>query len=154
MRKPALVIAVGSLAAMPASAQMEGMGNSGMARPPEFGREFVDMRNSADFYLQEDNQHRAVALALADRARKGVALPSNAAERIRIALEVDLKAWRNYFQVSNAEWKATQTLWLAELNSLTAAQWAERRASWFTARDAWLASDRKNPPILHQVREP
>ena len=151
MRKPALVIAIGFLAAMPASAQMEGMGmgNYGMPPPPAFGRDIVDMRGSADSYLQEDNLHRAVAIALADRARKGEALTSNASERIRTALEVDLRAWRNYFQVSNTEWKVTQSLWLGEVNSLTAAQWAERRADWFTARDAWLASDRKNPPILH-----
>jgi hypothetical protein len=32
--------------------------------------------------------------------------------------------------------------WLIDRNSLTAAQWAERRAAWFAARDAWIASQK------------
>jgi hypothetical protein len=32
--------------------------------------------------------------------------------------------------------------WVLDRSSLTAEQWAERRAAWFAARDAWIANQK------------
>ncbi len=94
----------------------------------------------AEAYLAASERHRTRALAMAQLARCGATFPRGAAQRIREALRFDLVTWREAFQVSSPEWEATREEWLVERQTLTAVQWAERRAAWFRERDAWIAS--------------
>jgi len=50
--------------------------------------------------------------------------------------------------VSGPEWRAIRGAWLVERHALTAGEWAERRALWFQARDAWIASGREGTGAL------
>ncbi len=94
-------------------------------------------------YLAASERHRAQALAIAQLARCGATLPRGAAQRIREALRFDLVTWRDAFQVGGPEWEATREAWLVERQTLTAVQWADRRAAWFRERDAWIAGGRE-----------
>lgn len=93
-------------------------------------------------YLAESERHRVRALELAGMARSGAAFPDDAAARIRDALRFDLETWRAAFQVSGSEWRTIRKEWLVEPVTLTAQEWAERRAAWFEERDAWITSRR------------
>jgi hypothetical protein len=61
----------------------------------------------------------------------------------RAALKADMEAWRDFWAVRQSEWNAHVQQWLPDTASLTARQWAQRRASWFDTRDAWIASKQK-----------
>jgi hypothetical protein len=88
-------------------------------------------------------ERRASAFALAQAARSGAHIPASAAARIREALSQDIDAWRAEFDVSRREWQAMRERWLVDRRSMTAAVWAEHRAAWFLARDAWIARPRE-----------
>jgi hypothetical protein len=50
--------------------------------------------------------------------------------------------------VTAGEWQATHDAWLVDRQALSSGQWAERRALWFQARDAWIASRREGTDAL------
>lgn len=112
----------------------------------QFGRDFAQQQQqqhlSAQQYQQLAAQHRADALAIAKAARSGANLPANAGPRIRLALQQDIEAWRDQFQVGRKSWQSMRDQWLAQRGTMTAQDWALRRADWFAARDAWIANQK------------
>lgn len=112
----------------------------------QFGRDFAQQQQerhlTAQQYQQLAAQHRADALALAQAARSGAPLPPNVGPRIRLALQQDIDAWRDQFQVDRRSWQAMRDQWLAERGTMTPQAWALRRADWFAMRDAWIANQR------------
>lgn len=88
-------------------------------------------------YRNETEPHRQNALQIAEQARTS-ALPPGSGAKIRDALDADLTLWYNSVPVTKGEWDAMRTQWLVPAESLTDQQWAQRRADWFTARDAWM----------------
>ena len=155
-----LIAGCAALVAASAALAQQGPGSGARARP---GRPLVDIRNDfaqefrrnertlaeqlstltpaqrAGAYLDLSKRHRAQAQAMARLAQCGAAFPARAAARIREALQFDLHAWRVAYQVSGPDWQSVRDAWLVERRTLTAAQWAERRALWFRERDAWIA---------------
>ena len=108
----------------------------------QFGRDFADQQHlTPQQYQQAAAQHRADALALAQAGRAGK-LPANVGPRIRLALQQDIEAWRDQFQVDRKAWQAMRDQWLAQRGTMTAADWAQRRLDWFAARDAWIANQK------------
>lgn len=112
----------------------------------QFGRDLAQQQQerhlTAEQYRSQAAQHRADAVALAQAARSGARLPSNAGPRIRLALQQDIDAWRDQFRVDRASWQAMRDEWLSQRSTMTAQDWAQRRADWFAARDAWIANQR------------
>jgi hypothetical protein len=81
--------------------------------------------------------YRQNALEVAAQAR-GHSLPAGMGINIREALEADMTLWYNSMPVSKGEWDSMRAQWLVPVASLNDPQWAQQRAAWFTARDAWL----------------
>jgi hypothetical protein len=106
-----------------------------------------ERRERAEEFRARGESQRAEALelarALAEAERRGDRIPPNAAERLRGALDADLQEWRQAFQVERSEWQRMRDEWLADRDSLTPLEWAQRRADWFAARDAWIANQRE-----------
>lgn len=88
-------------------------------------------------YWKETEPHRQNALQIAEQARTS-ALPPGSGARIREALDADLTLWYNSLPVSKSDGDTMRNQWLVPAESLTDQQWAQRRADWFTARDAWM----------------
>jgi hypothetical protein len=109
----------------------------------EFGRTFAANRRMTPEQRQAFVQERrSLAMQYAQAARAGRALPRNADRDIRAALSDDIDEWRDDFRVGRSEWQAMRDRWIADRETLTPAQWAQRRADWFAARDAWIAQHR------------
>jgi len=109
----------------------------------QFGRDFAQQQQlTVQQYQQLAAQHRADALALAQAARSGARLPPNVSPRIRLALQQDIDAWRDQFQVDRRSWQAMRDQWFAVRGTMTPQDWALRRADWFAARDAWIANQK------------
>ena len=85
-------------------------------------------------------QRKADAIALAEKVKNGAVVPTEYASKLREAIDGDLTLWREQFGVSGSEFKAMRKEWLAEKPERSASEWAVRRADWFAARDAWIAS--------------
>lgn len=85
-------------------------------------------------------ERKSDALKLAEQVKKGAVVPAEYAAKLREAIDGDLTLWREQFGVSSSEYKAMRKEWLAEKPARTANEWAVRRADWFAARDAWIAS--------------
>jgi hypothetical protein len=105
-------------------------------------RDFRDMSGGAlaqamADYRKQTEPHRQNALQVAALARDN-SLPPGSGARIRDALESDLTFWRNSLPVNARDWNAMNKQWLVPVSSLTDQQWAQQRAAWFSARDAWL----------------
>lgn len=88
-------------------------------------------------YRRETDLHRLNALQIAEQARTS-ALPVGTGARIREALEADLTLWHDSLPVNARDWDSMRKQWLVPVGSLTDQQWAQQRANWFAARDAWL----------------
>ena len=88
-------------------------------------------------YRSTTEVHKTNAAQVADLARQGT-LPAGIGSRIRDALQSDLELWHQALQVSGRDWKAMRDKWLVPVNSLNDQQWAQQRAAWFAARDAWI----------------
>lgn len=88
-------------------------------------------------YRKATDLHRQNALQIAEQARTNP-LPPGSGARIRDALDADLTLWYNSVPVSKRDWDAMRKQWLVPVASLSDQQWAQQRAGWFTARDAWL----------------
>jgi hypothetical protein len=109
----------------------------------QFGRDFAAQQHlTPDQYRAMAAQHRADALTLAQAARNGAKIPANAGPRIKLALQQDIGAWRDQFQVDRKSWQAMRDQWLADRTNLTPQEWAQRRADWFASRDAWIAGQK------------
>lgn len=131
--------------------QMGGIGGPGGAsdyardiasQRGQFGRDFAAQRHlTPQQYQQQAAQRRADAMVLAQAARDG-RLPASAGPRIREALNQDIDAWRDQFQVDRRSWQAMRDQWLANRGTMTAQDWAVQRANWFAARDAWIANQK------------
>lgn len=105
-------------------------------------RDFSDLSGSVvkravDKYRAETAAQRQNALQIADQARTNP-LPAGTGAKIRDALEADLTFWYNSVPVTRRDFDAMRKQWLVPVASMTDQQWAQQRASWFTARDAWL----------------
>lgn len=105
-------------------------------------RDFNDLsgavvEKAVDKYRTETAAQRQNALDIAAQARTN-ALPAGTGARIRDALEADLTFWYNSVPVPKREFDAMRKQWLVPVASLTDQQWAQHRADWFAARDAWL----------------
>ena len=85
-------------------------------------------------------ERKGDALKLAEQVKKGAVVPAEYAPKLREAIDGDLTLWREQFGVSSREYKAMRKEWLADKPARTASEWAVRRADWFAARDAWIAS--------------
>lgn len=85
-------------------------------------------------------ERKGDALKLAEQVRKGAVVPAEYAPKLREAIDGDLTLWREQFGVPGGEYRAMRREWLAEKPARTASEWAVRRADWFAARDAWIAS--------------
>jgi hypothetical protein len=164
MRSIVWIAGLAALAAAPASAQtMGGCGMSGangtaMADPASADvgkavRAFDEQqtataaqsrrqREEALAYQENLRVRRRQAEQYAAAARSGVPLPADAAETLRKELEADIAQWRAEFRVSRGEEQAMRDRWLVARDSLAAEQWAQHRADWWTARDAWIAKNR------------
>lgn len=90
-------------------------------------------------YRARAEQNRAEAKAWADRAKQGPIAESYAAQ-IRDHLKNDLVDWREGYSVRGADYRAMVQQWLVDTDKLNAVQWAQQRAAWFDARDAWIAA--------------
>ena len=122
---------------MPVSSGSDAPGTvGGVSRNPAALRKVTPERAAA--YWSAVNGRRAAASA----ALAPASSPASAAEH-RAALHADMEAWRDFFAISKAEWKAHVDQWLPDAASLTPAQWAERRASWFDTREQWIAGKQK-----------
>jgi len=112
----------------------------------QFGRDFAQQQQQRHLTAQQYQalaaQHRADALALAQAGRSGATIPASAGPRIRLALQQDIDAWRDQFQVDRRAWQAMRDQWLAERGTMSPQEWAQRRADWFAARDAWIANQK------------
>ena len=121
---------------MPVSVGSDAPGTvGGVSRNPAALRKVTPERAQA--YWAKVSDRRAEAKAIAASA------PAASAEQVRAALKADMESWRNSFAVGKAEWKAHVEQWLPDAASMSAAQWAQRRASWFDTREAWIASKQK-----------
>ena len=80
---------------------------------------------------------RLEALGAAEAVKAGSTLPDDA-KAIRSALDKDLAAWRDAFGFDKATYQDQRDQWLTERTTMTASDWARRRAEWFAARDAWI----------------
>lgn len=97
----------------------------------------AELANAIADYRRQTEPHRQNALQIATLASANT-LPPGSGARIRDALESDLTLWRTSLPVSRRDWDAMTKQWLVPVSSLTDQQWAQQRAAWFTARDAWL----------------
>ena len=148
-------------AMMPAAASAQGYPASGIGKPsltgfPSIGSDTgLDggslgggIRNGDTFRLTSEQYRRTTALSrreakqAAEKVRAGAALPDSEATRIRGKLRSDLAIWRDQFQVSAKAYGRMRDHWLPDTDRLSAAQWAQQRADWFDARDAWVAANR------------
>lgn len=104
----------------------------------------AQQRRLAEMQAYRDNLRvrREQAEQYAAAARSGVPLPADAAGTLRKELEADIAQWRAEFRVGRGEEQAMRAQWLVARDSLTAVQWAQRRADWWAARDAWIAKNR------------
>lgn len=84
-------------------------------------------------------QGRAEAKVWATRASQGP-IPETFGPQIRERLKSDLSIWREEYSVKGSDFKAMTAQWLVEPGKLSATQWAQQRAAWFEARDAWVAA--------------
>jgi len=73
---------------------------------------------------------------------KHAEVPPEYAAKLREALDGDMQLWREEYHPSGADWKIMHKQWLVDAKSLTAGQWAQQRADWYDARDAWIAVHR------------
>lgn len=124
-----------------------GPGNAQEAidRQGEFGRDFTRQAGRAQAYrlqLEEfANQtagRREEAFAMRDAARSGQPVAASAKE-IRDQLQQDMEDWRTEFRIDRQAWQGLRDEILVDVNTLTATQWADRRAQWFELRDEWIA---------------
>lgn len=106
---------------------------AGSPADPRPGEESLAYRENLRIRRQQAEQYAAAA-------RNGAALPPDAAGTLRHELAADIEQWRGEFGVGRSEWRAMRDRWLDRRDSLTAAQWAQRRVDWWAARDAWVAS--------------
>jgi hypothetical protein len=119
---------------MPVSTAGDAPGSSSaVSRNPAVLRKVTPQRAQA--FRAQVAGRRAAAEASAAAAQAG-----GSAEQLRSELKTDMEIWRDSFAVTKAEWKANLDQWLPHAAALTAAEWAERRVSWFQSRDAWLAA--------------
>jgi hypothetical protein len=106
------------------------------------------VRSGDGFRLSNAQYQRKAALgrreaqAAADRVRAGATLDADEGPRIRGKLRHDLSVWRDQFRVSDEAYLNMRKQWLVDADRLTAAQWAQQRADWFAARDAWVLANR------------
>jgi len=122
---------------MPVSSGADAPGSPhSVSRNPAALRKVIAERVAA--YRAAIAARRAEAEAGAAAARAGQAGADAAA--IRSALEADMQGWRGSCNIAGDEWRANAGQWLGPVESLTAAQWAARRAAWFASRDAWIAA--------------
>jgi hypothetical protein len=84
-------------------------------------------------------QSRIEAQLWAKRASQGP-IPETFAPQIRERLRSDLDAWRDEYSIRASDYRTMVAHWLVDSDKLTAAQWAQQRAAWFNARDAWVAA--------------
>lgn len=119
---------------MPVSVGSDAPGTvGGVSRNPAVLRKVTPERAAA-YRTAVAGRRAAASAALAAGASAG------SAEEHRAALQADMEAWRNFFAIRKADWKAHVEQWLPDLTSMSAAQWAQRRSSWFDTREAWIAS--------------
>jgi len=156
----AVAILAGAFVASAGAAQdMNGSMGGGMAQMPmpnpsqdlENAVRSVNDRTSNDAGFRQRREDRAALLSARAAARReqaraqaatlaaGTPPASITAGEIRDALDEDLKAWRDEFDVGRREWQAMRATWLVPEASLDAGGWAAHRLDWFTARDAWIA---------------
>lgn len=122
---------------MPVSVGSDAPGTvGGVSRNPAALRKVTPERAAA--YWSAVSARRAAASA----ALSAGAGSASAADH-RSALEADMAAWRDFFAVPKAEWRAHVEQWLPDAASISAAQWAQRRASWFDTREVWIADKQK-----------
>jgi len=119
-------------------------GNSATYARSQIARDYLPEQPSAaeraELFRVNAQQRRAEAEAAVAAARAGVLRQSSSA--IRNALKEDMLDWGNSFEVSRSDWRLMRKQWLAGRDSLTPAQWAQRRLDWMAARDAWIADQR------------
>lgn len=129
----------------------------------DFGRSFADnrgpsqaeqarmLRERVGNYRDASADRRQDAFAGRDAARQGLEM-SMSARDIRGALQEDMEAWREAFNISREDWQSQRDTWLVDADEYSAQEWAERRAMWFEARDTWIeeqvgwADDRSAAP--------
>jgi len=157
------LIALGALLAVTGSgaAVAQGYPASGIGKPDQGGFPAIGsdtgmgggslgggIRNGDTFRLTNAQYQRTTALSrreakdAAARVKAGLVPPDSEAGRIRGKLRRDLAVWRDQFEVSGKAYRAMRQRWLVDTDRLTAAQWAQQRADWFDARDAWVAANK------------
>jgi hypothetical protein len=99
-------------------------------------------REEIQAYRENLRVRREQAEQYAVAVRNGALLPADAAEALRAELAADIEQWRAEFGVGRKEWQAMRDEWLVARDRLTAAQRAQRRVDWWTARDSWVAHHR------------
>jgi len=96
-------------------------------------------RERAAQYYDNAQIRRAQAQQYSQAMRNGAELPPDAAKTLRDELKADMEVWRETFRVGREEWQDLRDQWIADRDSLTPEQWAQRRLDWFVFRDAWAA---------------
>ena len=105
----------------------------------QFGRDFAARQGSerAREARERSAERRDRAFAMRDAARRGEGMDMSS-DDIREELRGDMEGWRDEFRIDRASWQQLRDQWIADRDSLTKEQWAERRAQWFDVRDAWV----------------
>lgn len=85
---------------------------------------------------------RADALRVAGLVSSGRQVPPDFRARLVDAVKGDLALWRAEYGPDKADWKAMNERFSADRATMTASDWALRRAEWFAARDQWIAAHR------------